>query len=210
MRLISIILGAGILTSCATSPVSKQSMLLETVRLDRQDGKPALKAGNHTIESKFVFVIGYTKAGSTLGPPTDVSWTVRLGDYCRDRPSWVESVVIGPAGETWRGYRVFVPAGPNRRQDWSSGADGADEYGGPSTPGLLDAVESGGRFVLALEDDAGHRHNAVVIDTLTPPQREALFLAAPLEDRFSQPVPLVAVPARDFEPSPAANRCPRP
>ena len=209
MRLIFYALGAACLSSCATSPATDGPTRYETARLERQHGELGLRAGGaYADERGFIFVVGYSNSDSELGPASDVSWTVKLLDYCRDRPSWVESVVIGPAGQKWRGYRVAVPAGPTRRQDWSSGSDGAARYGGPSTPGLLEAVEQGGRFTLALEDDAGVRHNAVVIDTLTPPQREALFQAMPAETRQARPdpTPLIAVEAAPLSAGPAT--CP--
>lgn len=207
MRLVLIVLGAGILSSCATSSTFENSIRREKVRLERQSGELTLKAGTYANESGFVFSIGYANSASALGAPTDVNWTVQTLNYCRDRPSWVQSVLIGPAGETWRGYRVALPAGRVRSQDWSSGSDGADRYGGPSTPGLLDAVERGGQFTLALEDDTGLRHNAVVIDTLTPPEREALFHATPQEDRISKPRPLLVVPMKASALI-AADKCP--
>ncbi len=208
MRLVLIAVGAGILASCATSPASKKAIRRETVRLERESGELTLKAGTYAKESGFVFSIGYANSASELGAPTDVSWTVSFLDYCRDRPSWVESVLAGPTGEVWRGYRVAVPAGPVRTQDWSSGADGAEQYGGPPTPGLLNAVKMGGQFTLALEDDAGDRHNAVVIDTLTPSERETLFQATSREDRLNQPIPLQVVSVKASAPSSATTKCP--
>lgn len=102
---------------------------------------------------------------------------MRFGDYCRDRPSWLQSVIEGPRGQVWRGYRVPVPAGPDRAQDWSSGGNGADQYGGPATPGIVEAMAEGGRFTFALEDNEGQRWNAVTIDTLMPLERERLYAA---------------------------------
>jgi hypothetical protein len=208
MRLFLIAASAGILASCATSSASEKSIRRETVRLERESGELTLKAGTYANESAFVFRIGYANSASELGAPTDVSWTVNFLNYCRDRPSWVESVLVGPTGEVWRGYRVAVPAGPVRTQDWSSGADGAERYGGPPTPGLLNAIKAGGQFTLALEDDAGVRHNAVVIDSLTPSERETLFQATSPEDRRNQPIPLQVVPIKASAPSSTTTKCP--
>lgn len=149
---------------------------IETVRVDRVGGI-TLVAGDIQEDSPFVLSLGFGEADATLGELTDVTWTMRFGDYCRDRPSWLQSVVVGPDGQVWRGYRVPVPAGPDRNQDWSSGGNGADRYGGPATPGILAAMAGGGRVILALEDDRGERWNAVTIETLTPAERESLYQA---------------------------------
>lgn len=207
MRLVLLALVGGILSSCVTASTFEDSIRRETVRLEQEDGAFVLKAGTYADQSGFVFNIRYRNTTSELGSPTGVTWTVDFSGYCRDRSSWVESVLIAPTGEKWRGYRVAVPAGPVRRQDWSSGGDGADRYGGPSTPGLLNAIERGGQFVLALEDDTGVRHNTVVINTLTPQEREALFQAAP-RDQPRPSKPLMVVTAEAPEPSRAADRCP--
>jgi len=149
----------------------------------RTEGQPpgevSLFAGSYDEASLFSLAIGFKPEGKDLGPPRWMGWTVKFGDYCRDRPSWVQSVVNGPSGQVWRGYRVSVPAGRIRAQDWSSGADAASGPGAVPTPGLLDAVAAGGRFTFALEDDEGQRWNEVVVDTLDPAEREKLFRAAP-------------------------------
>lgn len=207
MRLCSLIIAAGVLCSCATVPTNDQSIHLETVRMELEDGHLVLKAGTYASQSGFVFTIGYANSVSELGSPVSVGWTVSFRDYCRNRPSWVESVVVSPAGDTWRGYRVAVPPGPHRRQDWSSGSTGAEAYGGPATPGLLNAVEKGGRFTLALEDDTGRRYNAVMIDTLTLSQREALFQARRREDRLGQPERLMVSSVEPTERDPAPAVC---
>ena len=178
-RLSFALLGAITVVGCATVP---SAPVIETVKLQTEDqppGEVSLFAGSYDQASLFSLAIGFEPVGKDLGPPRWVGWTVKLGDYCRDRPSWVQSVVIGPSGQVWHGYRVGVPAGRIRAQDWSSGADAASGPGAVPTPGLLDAVAAGGRFTFALEDDEGQRWNEVVVDTLEPAEREKLFRAAP-------------------------------
>ncbi|MDI6624518.1 MAG: hypothetical protein QME55_07295 [Brevundimonas sp.] len=141
-------------------------------------GEVSLEAGGSGGPTLFSLSIGFKPEGDELGAPRWVGWTVDFGDYCRDRESWVQSVVIGPSGQVWRGYRVAVPAGRIRAQDWSSGANNANGPGAVPTPGLLDAITTGGRFTLALEDDEGQRWNEAVVDTLDPAERAELFRAA--------------------------------
>lgn len=208
MRYVLIAAAIGMTASCAAMPPSPDLVRHETARLEPYDGTVAVRAGTYASETGFAFNISFANAGDELGQPTDVTWTVKFEGYCRDRNSWVQSVVVGPSGEAWYGYRVMVPAGPVRGQDWSSGANGAEKYGGPATPGLVEAVAQGGQFTLALEDDTGQRHNPIVIDTLTPARREALFNALPLEDRQTQPQPL-EVSRREAPAAPhLADRCP--
>lgn len=205
MRYALIAAAVGMTASCAGLPA--HPVRHETARLERAYGVMTLRAGNYADVTGFAFSISYENAGEELGQPTGVGWTVKFEDYCRDRISWVQSVLIGPSGEAWYGYRVMVPAGPVRNQDWSSGANGAEEFGGPATPGLLEAVAKGGRFTLALEDDTGERHRPIVIDTLGPDEREALFKALP-DDQQNGPEGLVLV-SREAPPAPrVAQTCP--
>ncbi|MES2860393.1 MAG: hypothetical protein V4701_02930 [Pseudomonadota bacterium] len=153
-------------------------MRTETVRLE-PTGELSLRAGDYVDVSGFSFDIGFENDATDLSTPKSVSWSIGFRNYCRNRDSWVESVLVGPSGEVWRGYRVFVPAGPEHPQHWSSGGSGADKYGGPATPGILEAAALGGPFILAIEDDEGQRWNAVAIDTLTPTARNQLFAAQP-------------------------------
>lgn len=164
-----------IASACSASPtVTPGEPGFETVRIERA-GDVSLMAGSIEEDAAHSFNVWYANAGATLGEPTGVGWTVRFGSYCRNRFSFVQSVLIGPQGQVWRGYGVLVPPGPDRAQDWSSGADGAERYGGPATPGILEALAQGGRFTLALEDDEGVRWNAVTIDTLDSLEREHLY-----------------------------------
>ena len=179
MRTLLCAFAALVVSSCATSPdPSGRSTRTETVRLE-PTGELSLKAGDYVDASGFQFAIGFENDAADLSTPNSVSWSIGFRNYCRDRPSWVQSVIEGPSGQVWRGYRVYVPPGPDHPQHWSSGGTGADAYGGPATPGLLEAATQGGRFVLAVEDDEGQRWNAVAIDTLTPPARNRLFRAQP-------------------------------
>ena len=142
-------------------------------------GEVSLEAGGSGGPALFSLSIGFKPEGGELGAPRWVGWTVDFGGYCRDRESWVQSVVTGPSGQVWRGYRVAVPAGRIRAQDWSSGSDKANGPGAVATPGLLDAITAGGRFTLALEDDEGQRWNEAVVETFSPAERAEMFRAAP-------------------------------
>lgn len=179
MRPLLFAITALVLSSCSTLPESSgPQMRTETVRLE-PTGELSLKAGGYVDSEGFQFAIGFENDAADLSSPNSVSWSIGFQNYCRNRDSWVQSVVEGPSGQVWRGYRVFVPAGPDHRQYWSSGGHGADAYGGPATSGLLEAATQGGRFILAIEDDEGQRWNAVAIDTLTPAERNRLFAAQP-------------------------------
>lgn len=171
-----LILAAALLVSaCSASSVAGPGPAQpEVVRIERA-GDVSLMAGSIEEGASYSFNVWYENAGGQLGEPTGVGWSIRFGAYCRDRFSFVQSVLLGPQGQVWRGYRVPVPAGPVRGQDWSSGSDGAGAYGGPATPGLLEAMTEGGRFTLALEDDEGQRWNAVEIDTLSSTERERMY-----------------------------------
>lgn len=147
---------------------------VEVVRVERH-GEISLAAGQNAETAGFSFDIWYGRDPSATSVPTSVSWSINFNDYCRDRPTWVQSLVIGPSGQVWRGYRVSVPAGPDRTQYWSGGGSGAERHGGPATPGLLEAVAEGGRFTVVLENSEGERLNPVVVDTLAPGGRARLF-----------------------------------
>lgn len=206
MRPLVLAVTALILSSCATTPApGEASRPVATVRLE-PTGELELKAGNFVDASGFTFVIGFPDDATDLSAPDSVTWSVGFQTYCRDRDSWVQSVVEGPSGQVWRGYRVFVPAGPDHPQHWSSGGNGADKYGGPATPGILEAVAQGGVFILAVEDDEGQRLNAVAIDTLSPAARNRLFAAqAPSGTREPE---LLEVRSAPPEPARPARTCP--
>ena len=179
MRSLPLAVAALVLSSCSTvSGSAEAQMRTETVRLE-PTGDLSLRAGDYVDASGFSFNIGFDEEASDLSKPDSVTWSIGFRNYCRNRDSWVQSIVVGPSGQVWRGYRVFVPAGPIHPQHWSSGGNGSDAYGGPVTPGLLEAAAEGGRFLLAIEDDEGQRWNAVTIDTLTPSERNRLFAAQP-------------------------------
>ena len=186
-------------SACATGPEPERLMGKETVRLE-PTGELALKAGDYVDVSGFSFTIGFEDDATDLSTPDSVTWSIGFQDYCRDRDSWVQSVLVGPDGQVWRGYRVAVPAGPDHPQHWSSGGNGTEAYGGPANPGLLEAVAHGGQFILAVEDDEGERWNAVKIDTLTLPERNRLFAAQPASGPREEEMLVVAVQ----EPPPAA------
>jgi len=181
MRALIIAAAFTALGACATSdPVHTVHMPLEILRAEGQAprmGEVYLQAGSLDPGARFVFDIWFDPEADEIGTLRAVTWAVKFPDYCRDQATWVQSVLIGPSGQVWRGYRTYVPAGPDRHQDWSSGSSGAERHGGPSTPGLLEAAAEGGRFTIGLEDNTGQRMYEEVIDTLTPARREQLFAA---------------------------------
>jgi hypothetical protein len=167
---------------CSTRPgYAEEHMRVETVRLE-PTGELSLRAGDYVAVSGFSFDIGFENDAADLSAPNSVTWSIGFRNYCRNRDSWVQSIVVGPSGQVWRGYRVYVPAGPQHPQHWSSGGNGSYAYGGPATPGLLEAAAQGGRFILAVEDDEGQRWNSVAIETLTPTARNQLFAAQPASE----------------------------
>ncbi len=206
MRLLPFAIAALVLSSCSTLPVPADAQLrTETVRLE-PTGELSLKAGDYVDGAGFVFDIGFENDAADLSTPTSVSWSIGFRNYCRNRDSWVQSVVVGPSGQVWRGYREFVPAGPDHPRHWSSGGSGSEAYGGPATPGILEAAAQGGRFILAVEDDEGQRWNAVAIETLTPAERNKLFAAQPAS-RARETEMLLVRPAQPAAPQ-SAQSCP--
>lgn len=209
------------LSACAGGPsVHQATMPLEIFRdagNPPRMGEAVLRAGNAGEGSLFSLSVFFDSDGAELGAPLSVGWTVKLGNYCQDRDSWVQSVMIGPTGQVWRGFRTSVPAGPDRSQDWSTGSTGARGPGAVATPGLLDAMAAGGRFVLALEDDTGQRWNEAAIDTLTRARREQLFAANRVAyaavDPATVPVKsamLMVVQQAPFSPPSPPRPCPPP
>lgn len=196
MRLLLRAVTALALSACSTLPQTvAEPLRTETVRIDAT-GDLSLKAGGYVDVAGFAFDIWFDNDATDLSTPTLVTWGIIFKNYCRNRDSWVQSVIEGPDGQVWRGYRVFVPAGPDHPQYWSSGGNEADQYGGPSTPGLMEAINRGGRVILAVEDDQGRRFNAVAIDTLTPETRDQLLAAQPAsEPRQSRMLEVVSPPA---------------
>lgn len=206
MRSLPLAVAALVLSSCSTlSGSAEAQMRTETVRLE-PTGDLSLRAGDYVGVSGFRFVIGFDEDASDLTALNSITWSIGFRNYCRNRDSWVQSIVVGPSGQVWRGYRVFVPAGPIHPQHWSSGGNGSDAYGGPATPGILEAAAEGGRFILAIEDDEGQRWNAVAIDTLTPSERNRLFTAQPTYEP-RQTEMLVVRSASPVAPQPAQS-CP--
>lgn len=167
------------LAACATAPdIHTATMPLEILRAEGESprlGEVKLSAGSYGADAPFSLDVWFNHDEEGLGAPKQVGWTVKFGAYCRDRPSWVQSVLIGPSGTIWPGFRVAVPAGPDRTQNWSSGSTGARGPGSQPTPGLLEAMAAGGRYRLALQDDEGRLWNEVALDTLTPAERQRLF-----------------------------------
>ena len=137
-------------------------------------GDVTLQAGGIGSAFAFDFTIYFASDGTTLGRPRSVTLQMDFGDYCRNQPTWLRSVIIGPSGQMWRVNQVFVPAGPDRNQDWSGGGFG-NGYGGPDTQALLDAAGEGGLFKLALEDNEGRLWKEVTVDTLDPAERGRMF-----------------------------------
>lgn len=209
MRVLYPLFIALVVCGCAAGPRAvRATMPLEIWRAegDAPRMRPArVVVGSTESGAPFQLTIRFDSDDLTLGKVSSVTWQMSLEGYCRDKPTMVRSVLIGPSGQVWPVGQVFVPAGPDRGQNWSSGGF-ADNYGRPGTQELLDAVSAGGRFTLAIEDDEGQLWNPSLIDTLTPAQRHRLFAAnrAVFEstDPESVPVagetPLIAVYDQPF------------
>lgn len=178
MRLAALVLLLASLSGAAAAQVERARMPLEILRAPGADprmGEVTLEAGGNAREDPFGFSVYFNSDGVSLGSVRSVSWSVNFDQYCRDRDSWVQSILIGPAGQVWRGYRVAVPAGPDRQQFWSSGSSRATAPGAFATPGLVEAIEAGGAFTIGIEDDEGRRWTMSDIDTLDRRERTRLF-----------------------------------
>jgi len=214
MRVIFIAAVIAGLGACAKpEAVHIARMPLEILRAEGEAprmGEVYLEAGSFDPGSRFAFQIWIDPEGDEIGTLRGVTWAVKFPDYCRDQATWVQSVLIGPSGQVWRGYRTYVPAGPDRHQDWSSGGSGAERHGGPATPGLLEAAAEGGRFTIGLEDNTGQRIYEEVIDTLTPARREQLFAANVEAVRNADPAMPVAGERLYSVVSPALPALPNP
>lgn len=179
MRALALLLAGLTLSACATPAprIETAHMPLDIVRAEGQAprlGQITLVAGDWRGSAPFWLGVHFATDGTRLSPPQTVIWSVNLGDYCRDRPSTVQSVLIGPQGQVWKAEQVSVPAGPDRPEISSLGST-APRWPQESAAGLLDALAQGGRFTLALQDDEGRRWHEVVVDTLSPPEWQRLF-----------------------------------
>lgn len=177
--LLSLGMALAVCGCAASSQAVRATMPLEIWRADGETPhmrRARIVAGSNERAAPFQFTISFDGDDSEIGKVASVTWQMSLDGYCRDNSTVVRSVLIGPSGQVWHVGPVFVPAGPDRGQDWSSGGFGHG-YGGPDLQPLFDAVTAGGRFTLAIEDDEGQLWNPTVIDTLTPVQRRRLFAA---------------------------------
>lgn len=134
-------------------------------------GEAVVQAGGYREGDPFYFKIYFDTEGPTLGDPRLVAWQMPLGSYCRNRFTAVESILTGPAGQSWRGRSLGVPMGPDRGNDVTSG------FRDKGAQDLMEAAAAGGRFTLAFQDNEGHRWNERVIEIPTPDQRQRLFAA---------------------------------
>lgn len=228
MRAIALLLAGLTLSACAASApavggaasvpvVERARMPLDVLRAEGQAprlGQITLVAGDWDDEAPHWFAVHFATDGRRLSPPAVVIWSVDLSVYCRDRPSKVHSILIGPSGQIWRAPEVAVPAGPDRPELFSIGSTRPYWEQTPAT-GLLEAVANGGRFTVALEDDEGRRWHETEIDALTPREWQRLFDAnlVALRALGSENVPvddgvrLIAPEAPFTMPSPP-RRCP--
>lgn len=179
MRVLPILIAALAASACATSPEVEQGRMPPNIVRD-EGGSPRLgdvrlEAGSYAEGAPFSFSITFAVDGKLLGAPTSVGWTSKFGDYCRNHGSWLQTVLTGPDGREWRGRRVYVPAGPDRAQDWSTGSTGAIGPGAVDTPGLLEAAAVGGVFTVSLENDQGERWPQGVFETFSEQQRQRMF-----------------------------------
>jgi len=159
MRALAVAISALAVSACAgASAIERATMPVDILREEGQAprmGEVLLNAGGYEEKDLFNLNVWFNSDGETLGEPRQVSWQVRLGDYCRDQPTIVQAVLIGPSGQIWRGWRNAIPAGPDRQQNVVTGSSGATGPGAVATPGLTEAMAGGGVFTLAIEDEDG-------------------------------------------------------
>ncbi|MGQ3041561.1 MAG: hypothetical protein ACT6TH_04615 [Brevundimonas sp.] len=160
--------------------VERARMPLDVLRAEGQAprlGQITLVAGDGDDEAPHWFAVHFATDGRRLSAPGLVIWSVDLSVYCRDRPSKVRSILIGPSGKIWRAPEISVPPGPDRSEDLFSIGSTRPYWEQEPATGLLEAVAGGGRFVVALEDDEGRRWHETEIDALSPPEWQRLFAA---------------------------------
>lgn len=193
MRVLYPLFLALLLCGCATGPQAvRVTMPLGILRTEGEAPRmrPArLEAAGNQAGAHFYFTVLFDGDDKTLGKASAVSWRASLEGYCRDKPTLVRSMLIGPSGQVWRAGQVFVPAGPDRSEGWSRG-DFSYDNGVPGASEVLEAVSAGGRFTLAIQDEDGQLWNPSIIDSLTPAQRLRLFSAnrAVFEATYSESV----------------------
>lgn len=219
MRVLYPVLLALLLYGCATAPQAvRGTMPLGILRAEGElpRMRPArLEAAGNEAGASFYFTVLFDGDDKTLGKASSVSWQISLEGYCRDKPTLVRSVLIGPSGRVWQAGQVFVPAGPDRSEGWSRGEFSYDN-GVPGAPEVLEAVTAGGRFTLAIQDEDGQLWSPSLIDTLTPAQRLRLFAAnrAAFEAPHSETVaaegetPVIVANARPFRAPWPPRPCP--
>lgn len=118
-------------------------------------GPPYVSAGDR--DGPVWLNVTLSRSDDEIGEPYRASWHVSLGDWCPAGETVVSPVLTGPSGQTWSGHGRLVPAGgfhPEEPRRLFGGSDDAD---------LMAALDAGGRFTLALEDERGRRWDEVVI-----------------------------------------------
>lgn len=116
-----------------------------------------------------------------LGAPRQVSWHMTLGDWCPARDATVVTVLAAPSGQRWSDGDRVIPAGglhpgePHRL------------FGSSNDSELLTALDSGGRFMLTLEDDEGRRLDEVAIQIPGPADRRRANRANQAQLRATDP-----------------------
>lgn len=174
----------------ATSPVPyRMTMPLQVLKDEGEAprmGDVWLRASEDGPGSDFQFSIYFDSDGTRLGGVSLGAWNMAPVSYCRNRPSWVQSVLTAPSGQEWVGRLIFVPQGPDHDRIWSAGSTTA-RYDPLPRQGLKEALEAGGVFRLALRDDEGQEWTPVLIDTLSPAERNVLFEANLAELRALDP-----------------------
>jgi len=171
----SILLAAALvgLGACSTASPLKATMPMEVYRAEGQPprlGEPHVSVGELPGDD-LLFYAGFAREGGALGAPKWLTWRLPLGDYCRDRPTRVDALLIGPVGQVWHGRPIDVPAGPDRLRL------SVDGFADKDNPDLMAALAGGGLFTLVLENNEGDRWSQTVVDTLTPTVRARLFAA---------------------------------
>lgn len=118
-------------------------------------GPPYVSAGDR--EGPVWLNVTLSRSDEEIGEPYRASWHVSLGDWCPAEETVVSPVLTAPSGQSWSGHGRLAPAGgfhPDERTRL---------FGGSDDPDLMAALDAGGRFTLALEDEKGRRWNEVAI-----------------------------------------------
>ena len=118
-------------------------------------GPPLVRAGDP--DGPVSIIVTLSRSDDEIGDPYRASWHLSVGDWCPAEDAVVIPVLTGPSGQRWPGRARSVPAGGFHPEEPRR------LFGSSEDPDLMTALDAGGRFALALEDDRGRRWNEVVV-----------------------------------------------